>query len=119
MKYSKKSVQYLYRPVIHDNIPPIPLVSDISSTEYIWWKTHIKRCQIGWIAPDGVWINPIHYFYMNFVTMSMFGHREDSVAELTNTFFRYNDKEILNFLRKNMSHITPDGRLINASNTLC
>lgn len=118
MFYSKKSVQYLYRPVLHDVIPPLPIASDIRSDSFKWWKEQIRRCQHGWIAPDGVYINPIHYFYMNFVSIEIFGHKKDAIAELTNPFFRDNDKSILDFFWENMSKVTPSGDLIEAHNTL-
>lgn len=118
MEYSKKSVQYIYRPVIHDNIPPIPVVSDINSHNYIWWRTHIQRCVKGFIAPDGKFINPIYYFFLNFVTVQIFGHRKDAVAELKNPYYRDNDEEIFNEFWDAMSKTTTTQELINAINLL-
>ena len=63
-------VQILYRPVPVQYGKRFPLVrrgGEYHSKEYLFWKEQLSRCRHGWIAPNGVFINPMYYFYLNFV----------------------------------------------------
>lgn len=66
----EEGVQYLYRPVLYSDIPSItPNENNLRET-IAWWKEQLKRCKYGWIAPDGHYINPITYWYLNFCKAS-------------------------------------------------
>lgn len=69
----KISVQELYRPVVAEfgkDLPKIIKGGEYHSKEYAFWKEQMHRCRNGWVAPDGVYINPMYYFYINFVPIS-------------------------------------------------
>ncbi len=81
----KESVQVIYRPVLaaysvdgkgvrldRNRLPKFPPEDEIltqSTEEGKFWHEQLYRCKYGWTAPDGVWINPVYYFYLNFVTI--------------------------------------------------
>ena len=69
--YEEHGVQYLYRPVLYQDIPSItPSEKDLDYA-VSWWKEQTNRCRHGWIAPDGHYLNPITYWYLNFCKASM------------------------------------------------
>lgn len=50
------------------DVPPMPAIgSGMESEEYQFWYEQKRRCTVGWTAPNGVWLNPILYFHLNFV----------------------------------------------------
>lgn len=61
------SVQVMYRPVLQSPIPDIPKVEDRNYAKNLeWWTEQTRRCMYGWEAPNGHFINPIYYFFLNF-----------------------------------------------------
>ncbi|RYG94160.1 MAG: hypothetical protein EON58_16880, partial [Alphaproteobacteria bacterium] len=59
-----------YRPVVQlARLPEVPEEGDVDSPAALWWTEQHKRCRKGWTAPDGVWFNPIYYWYLNFCTI--------------------------------------------------
>lgn len=77
--FSPNSVQTKFRPVLQEErIPDKPMVWGDGSFEDRWWIVQITRCKYGWMyegGPDdphsGTWLNPIYYFYLNFVTVTI------------------------------------------------
>lgn len=111
---SNISVQDLYRPVLSEYVDQdrLPIVG---SKEHVWWQEQIRRCLFGWIAPDGKFINGYHYFYLNFVTLSIWSEDTKSFDE-AKPLWRDNDSEVLNILWGNRMVQNPDGSARNAKN---
>lgn len=93
------NLQELYRPVLSlIEIPEIPQQDTMSLSEYIsckqWWDEQLRRCLQGWIAPNGVYINPKLYFYLNFVKIPVLDHN-GNVLEKTNPLYLKNDNDTI------------------------
>lgn len=91
------SVQNLYRPMINIDLPPKPSPDDDDEYNYNFWKEQHRRCRYGWIAPDGKFINPIYYFFLNFIKIDV----ENPITGKSgpdNPFVRDNDKEIFDLI---------------------
>jgi hypothetical protein len=65
------SVQVMYRPALHETTPAVPQPDDTTSEAALWWRREWMRSTEGWTAPDGTWINPIYYWYLNHVKIEM------------------------------------------------
>lgn len=88
------SVQDIYRPVLLDM--DINLFN-FTKEEYeqeneedlekiSWWTEQLRRIKYGYMAPDGVWLNPFYYFFLNFCKADIFNFEtEDSV--ISNPFY--------------------------------
>lgn len=91
------SVQQLYKPVFYEygeNLPPIPQQDEMGLSEYLeakdWWDEQLKRCLYGWTAPNGVYLNPKLYFYLNFVKIPVLDHN-NNVLDKTRPLYLQND----------------------------
>lgn len=67
------SVQELYRPVLSDEYAPLDFTKsefenceDEDTWKKDWWQEQLLRLTKGYTAPNGVWINPFYYFFLNF-----------------------------------------------------
>lgn len=106
------SVQVLYRPVValheSDKVPPIPK-KDPEDPNFKWWAEQIKRCQHGWVAPDGHYLNGFLYFYLNFCKIPL--RKEGSTTfDYDYPFYRDNDEDILNQIWANRYIMLPNGK---------
>lgn len=112
--YSDISVQDLYRPVLKERVPDIPNKNP-DDPDYKWWKEQIKRCENGWIAPNGHYLNGYLYFYLNFCKVPILppgGSRLEPHPPL----YRDNDEDILNQIWANTGRLLPNGKWYNAKN---
>jgi len=99
------SVQIIYRPVLQGKIPDIPDPDDLNYIQNkIWWKEQTKRCTEGWIAPNGVFINPIYYFYLNFVKVYVIDELNKKTPGWQNPYVRDGDKEYFDAVYYGMAY---------------
>lgn len=111
------SAQVKYRPVVHDGYRPIPNTSSSTyDSDKEWWTEQTRRCIQGWIAPDGVYINPIYYFFLNFVYVDIFNELSKK-KEWTRPYFRDGDKHYFDTVWQNMSKVV-GSNFINAKDTI-
>jgi len=112
------SVQVLYRPVVAlhetDKVPPMPK-RDKDDWGYQWWQEQIKRCQFGWVAPDGHYLNGFLYFYLNFCKIPL-KKPDSSTFDYDYPYYRDNDEEILNQIWANRYMKLPNGKHKMAKN---
>lgn len=96
------SVQVMYRPVLSEEIPDIPNFDD-NNFQYnlSWWTEQYRRCIHGWTAPDGVFINPLYYFYLNFGWAYIIDELK-GVTEWSQPYYRDGDHEYFDAVYYNM-----------------
>jgi len=111
------SAQVKYRPVVKEGCRPIPIQS--SPTFYAdreWWDEQVRRCMFGWIAPDGVFINPIYYFFLNFIFVDIFDEVNKDQG-WKNPYYRDGDKAYFDEVYNNQYKIVGD-KHINAKDLI-
>ena len=111
------SVQELYRPVLGiSELPEVPQQDTMSLSEYIdakrFWDEQLRRCLYGWIAPDGRYINPKLYFYLNFVSIPVLDHN-GNVLEKTNPYYLRDDQDTIDTI-----HFAESNRHKNAEDII-
>jgi len=112
------SVQVIYRPVVAlhdaDKVPAMPK-RDKDDPGYKWWQEQIKRCQFGWVAPNGHYLNGYLYFYLNFCKIPL--RKEGSTTfDYDYPYYRDNDEDILNQIWANRYMSLPNGKRKMAKN---
>lgn len=108
------SVQVIYRPVLQEPLPPIPNPdNDGYSIHRDWWREQVRRCVEGWVAPNGTFINPIYYFFLNFCTVFVVDELDKGRKKWQNPYVRDGDKEYFDEVYYNMSREV-DGQVTNA-----
>lgn len=113
--HSEGSVQRMYRPVVYmKKIPDIP-PNDKNNKGYQWWAEQLYRCQHGWTAPNGKYINPYLYFFMNFVKIRPLTQETIGKSEVISPYYRDNDDDITSIIWNNTRKETPLG-VTNAMN---
>lgn len=103
------SVQNIYRPMLSVDLPQKPSPTDKDDFNFKFWKEQHKRCRYGWVAPDLKFINPIYYFFVNFVKIDV----ENPITGETGKqppFVRDNDMEIFDLIWENL-HGKLNGRV--------
>ncbi len=111
------SVQVKYRPVLQESIPPLP---NPERLDYLqckdWWTEQLRRCRHGWVCPDDmVFINPIYYFYLNFVKVQVVDELNKGKSGWMSPYFRDGDKEYFDAVYYGQSY-EKRGKLFNAKN---
>ena len=111
------SAQVKYRPVLQEDVPPTP---DPQSEYYLihlaWWAEQIRRCMEGWVCPvDGHYINPIYYFYLNFVKIYFIDELGSGRAKWGAPYYRRSDEEIFDRFWYCMPK-TVKGEMVNSTN---
>lgn len=90
-----ESKQVMYRPVVQlDELPPVPEPGDTTSDAAKWWQEEWKRSTEGWTAPDGVWLNPIYYWYLNHVKIELV-NQETGLEEMASPLYCDSDHETI------------------------
>jgi hypothetical protein len=72
-----------------DEIPEAPEEGEYGTERVKFWTEEKRRCRLGWIAPDGKFINPIYYFFLNHVKIDY----EDPIRGMVEDFPPYTVKE--------------------------
>ena len=103
-----KSAQVKYRPVVQlgTNLPAMP---NPSRPDYIycrdWWMEQLRRCTEGWVCDDdNVFINPLYYFYLNFVKVPITDELRGGHHGWSSPYFRDGDKEYFDAVYYNMAY---------------
>ncbi len=113
----KRSVQVKYRPVLQAPIPDLPNPARADYDECRdWWEEQYRRCTEGWTI-DGVFINPIYYFYLNFVKVFVVDELNEGKEHWINPYFRDGDKEYFDAVWFNRSYVHK-GKLMSAKNLI-
>jgi len=103
MQIENISKQVLYRPVNPVVIPPYANILIEESDAAEWWAEEIRRVKYGWTAPDGVWLNPVLYFHLNWMRFSVIDQKGKK-SEAEQPYYFYQDKVTLDtiwFARRN------------------
>lgn len=94
--FSENSVQRLYRPVLYEEfVPEEPVAWGDGSPEAVWWQEQYTRCTYGWVASDGHYLNPIYYFYLNFVQIEI---KPDGVLSVEPPLYLDTDQEVFDLI---------------------
>ncbi len=113
-----KSVQVMYRPVVVEGVKELPNPTKLSFEECKdWWSEQYRRCTEGWIAPDGVYINPIYYFYLNFVKVFIIDELNKGKKSWESPYVRDGDKEYFDAVWNNRSY-EKNGVYFNAKDVI-
>ena len=111
------SVQVMYRPVVVEGYRPIPNpTSQTFLSDREWWQEQIKRCLHGWVAPDGKYLNPIYYFFLNFVYVDIFDEMTKK-QDWMRPYYRDGDERYFNEVFANMYKVV-NGIFFNAKDTI-
>ncbi|PRY29819.1 hypothetical protein CLV58_12581 [Spirosoma oryzae] len=105
------SAQVRYRPVLHEEIPEVGEPGDVTSDSARWWSRELLRCTTqGWSAPDGVWFNPIYYFYLNHVRISFVDEQTQLPVEEA-PLYNDSDKAVFDEIYWSLAHNLPLGAI--------
>lgn len=88
-----ESVQVMYRPVVVSGVRKMPnIFSKTYEEDRKWWTEQVNRCMYGYIAPDGKYINPVYYFYLNFVQVPLINELENNKKGIYPPYYRDGDE---------------------------
>lgn len=103
------SAQVKYRPVLQERVPDLPNPTSSSfASDRDWWVEQLRRCTEGYIAPDGVYINPIYYFFLNFMKVNIFDELTGREGYYS-PYYRDGDKVYFDKVWYGMSGMTKHG----------